>query len=127
MVYQKRPGTTEGLTVWTASGYYPQENIAIVPFQWSGGLLYQGLIPKRADDRTILGFIYGKFSRDYAHQVIAQGKGNPEFELDLEAGQRFQVSKSIFIEPDLQWINRPSGTGRIPNALVIGAEMGVTF
>jgi porin len=127
MVYQKHPGTTQGLTVWTASGYYPQENIAIVPFQWSGGLIDQGLFDKRPNDRTILGFIYGKFSRDYAHTIVAQGKGNPEFELVLEAAQRFQVSKSVFFQPDVQWIDRPSGTGRIPNAVVAGAEMGVTF
>jgi porin len=127
MVYQKHPGTAQGLTVWTASGYYPQQNIAIVPFQWNAGLIYQGLFDKRPGDREIFGLIYGRFSRDYAHAIIAEGKGDPKYEFVLEAAHRFQVAKSIFIQPDLQWVRRPAGTGRIPDAVVVGAEMGVVF
>jgi carbohydrate-selective porin OprB len=29
--------------------------------------------------------------------------------------------------PSVQYVIRPGGTGGIPNALVIGAEIGVTF
>ena len=127
MVYQKHPGTSQGLTLWTASAYYPQENIAIVPFQWNAGAIYQGLFDKRPDDREIFGLIYGKFSRDYAHMIIAEGKGDPEYEFVLEAAHRFQLAKFLNIQPDLQWVKRPAGTGRIPNAVVVGAEMNVVF
>jgi porin len=127
MVYQKRPGTAQGLTLWTASAYYPQQNIAIVPFQWNAGAIYQGLFDKRPDDREIFGLIYGRFSRDYAHTIIAQGKGDPKYEFVLEAAHRFQIAKSLNIQPDIQWVKRPAGTGRIPNAVVIGAEMNVVF
>ena len=55
MVYQERPGSDEGLTLWAASGYYPQSNISIVPFQVNFGAIYTGLCPARAsrpDDRS---------------------------------------------------------------------------
>jgi carbohydrate-selective porin OprB len=29
--------------------------------------------------------------------------------------------------PSIQYVIRPGGTGAIPNALVLGAELGVTF
>ena len=40
---------------------------------------------------------------------------------------RVQFTKFFWVQPDIQWVNRPYGTGRIPNALVIGAETGITF
>jgi porin len=127
MVYQKKPGGDQGLTVWAASGYYPQGNISIVPFQVNIGLIYKGLIRNRGEDRSIFGVIYGKFSRDYAHTVVAQGNGNPRHEAVIEAAHRIQLTKFAFIQPDIQWVGRPAGTGKIPNAVVVGAEMGLAF
>lgn len=127
MVYRKDSAETKGLTVWAAAGYYPQQNISIVPFQLNVGLIDQGLIPKRTEDRTIFGLIYGRFSRDYAHTLIAKGNGDPRYELVLEGAHRFQLTKFSFIQPDLQWEVRPAGTGKISNAIVAGAEVGLTF
>jgi carbohydrate-selective porin OprB len=31
------------------------------------------------------------------------------------------------VQPNLQWIINPGGTGNIPNALVLGAQMSVSF
>ena len=39
----------------------------------------------------------------------------------------FQVTKWSYIQPDLQYVIDPGGTGDIPDAVVIGAQMGVTF
>jgi porin len=127
MVYQERPGSDEGLTLWAASGYYPQDNISIIPFQVNFGAIYKGLLPERPKDQAIFGFIYGKFSRDYARTVEDAGNGNPDYEMVLEGAYRVQLTKFAWVQPDLQWVNRPYGTGRIPDALVIGAEMGITF
>src|SRR6478672_13716892 len=38
MVYQETPGSDQGLYVFVASGYYPQTEISIVPFQINVGL-----------------------------------------------------------------------------------------
>jgi porin len=127
MVYQESPGSEQGLTIWAASGLYPQPSISIVPFQVNVGLVYKGLIPQRDEDQTTLGVIYGKFSGDYARTVKAAGNGDPAYEAVIESGYRLQLTKFAFIQPDIQWVIRPSGTGRIPDALVIGAEMGITF
>jgi porin len=91
------------------------------------GLIDQGLFHKRNEGRTIFGLIYGRFSRDYAHTIMAKGNGDPRYELVLEGGHRFQLTKFSYFQPDLQWEVRPAGTGRIPNAIVAGAEVGLTF
>lgn len=122
MVYRLKPGNDLGLIIWAASGYYPQESISIIPFQVNSGLVYKGLIATRDDDREILGIIYGRFSRDYAENVRAVGAGDPRYELVLEGVHRFQLWKFAYLQPDLQFIVRPGGTEKIPNALVLGTQ-----
>lgn len=127
MVYQQKPGTDQGLVLWAAAGYYPQQNISIVPFQVNAGFVYQGLIPKREDDKLIFGFTYGKFSRDYARTIDATGAGHPNHEIVIEADYRFQLTKFLYLQPDVQGVIDPGGTGRIPDALVLGAQSTVVF
>lgn len=127
MVFQEAPGSDQGLTVWSAFVLSPQQNIAKLPFQVNGGVIYKGLIPTRDDDFTCFGIVYGKFSSDYAQSVADTGAGYPEYELVFECNYKIQINKFAFFQPDLQWVVNPGGTGNIPNALVIGAQMGVTF
>jgi porin len=127
MIFQEAPGEEQGLTIWSAFVFSPQQNIAKLPFQANGGLTYKGLIPARGDDYTCFGVVYGKFSRNFARSVAAAGGGYPDYELVFEWNYKVQLTKFAFIQPDLQWVINPGGTHRIPNALVLGAEMGVIF
>ena len=127
MVWQEAPGSDEGLTLWSAFVLSPQQNIAKLPFQANAGIVYKGLLPGRTQDETLFGLAYGKFSRNYARTVEAAGNGYPQYEMALEWGYRINFTKFAYIQPDLQWVINPGGTGRIPNALVLGAQMSVTF
>jgi porin len=73
MVYQEAPGSEQGLTLFTAAGYYPQDNISIIPFQLNVGGFYSGLIPGRERDKTIFGVIYGRFGDQYGRTLEAGG------------------------------------------------------
>ena len=127
MVWQEEAGSDQGLTLWSAFVLSPQQNISKLPFQVNSGIVYKGLVPARDHDTTMLGFVYGNFSDDYAGTVAATGAGTPSYEIALEAGYRIQVTKFAYIQPNVQWIINPGGTGNIPNALVLGAQMNVTF
>ena len=82
---------------------------------------------RRTEDKTIFGFLYGQFSRDYAQNIVSQGGGNPNHEMIVELAHRIQVVKYTFFQPDMQWDLKPAGTSRIPNAFVLGAEIGISF
>ncbi len=127
MIFQERLGSDQGLTIWSALVFSPQQNIAKLPFQVNGGLAYKGLIPGRSDDYTCFGIVYGKFSRNFARTVSESGGGYPDYELVFEWNYKVQLTRFAFVQPDLQWVINPGGTHRIPNALVLGAEMGVIF
>lgn len=127
MVYQEAPGSDQGLTLWTAFVYSPQQNIAKVPFEANAGVVYKGLIPTRDDDYTVFGIVYGNFSRNYARNQDNMGDGYPRYELVLEGNYKIQLNKFAFVQPDVQYVINPGGTGNLGNALVLGAQMGVTF
>jgi porin len=126
-VYQEAPGTDQGLTLWTAFVLSPQENIAKLPFQWNAGTIYQGLLPRRDNDSTIFGLAWGNFSSDYSDAGLAYQGDPASFELALEIGYRIQLNRFFYVQPDVQYILQPGGTGSIPNALVLGAQIGVSF
>jgi porin len=126
-VYRPDPTNNTGLVLWTVFALSPQQNISFMPFQVNGGAVYTGLIPGRKTDATILGIAYGNFSPNFASLQSEEGGGFPTYELVYEAGYRICLSQAVYIQPDVQWIVNPGGTGTIPNALVIGAQMGVTF
>ena len=46
---------------------------------------------------------------------------------DTTAKIAFADGGKKFEEAGVQWIINPGGTGNIPNALVLGAQMNVTF
>jgi porin len=127
MVYRAAPGSDRGLTVFGIAALDPQPNIAIVPFQLSGGAIYKGLVPGRPDDRAIFGVIYGNFSNDYADSVETTLGGLPTEEIDLEWGYRIQASQFAYIQPDVQVVTNPGGSGTIPDAVVLGAQFGLKF
>jgi porin len=125
--FAEGPDSKEGLVAFMTLAYTRQEDIAIIPFQTTLGLHYKGLFPERDNDSTVFFATFGKFSDDFAAEKRATGDGDPSHELVLELGHRFELTKFSYIQPDIQYIIRPGGTGRTDNAVVIGAQFGVTF
>jgi porin len=38
-----------------------------------------------------------------------------------------QLSNFLYVQPNIQYIVQPGGTGSIPDAFVLGMQIGVTF
>ena len=123
----RRPGSEEGLVLFVTLGYSPFEDVAIMPVQSTFGANYTGLFPAREKDKTVFFATYGGFSSDYADQQAAAGDAKSDYEMVLEVGHRFQVTPSTYIQPDMQYIVQPGGTGDIDNALVLGFQFGASF
>ncbi len=124
-VYRPNRFTNEGLVLWSAYALSPQQNIALIPFQVNGGAIYTGLLPGHPNDMTIAGVAYGKDSTEFSTRSQNMGDGPRNYELVYEAGYRICLTKFAYIQPDIQWVINPGGTSRTPNALVLGAQIGV--
>ena len=66
-------------------------------------------------------------SRNFASAQEVRGLGDPTYEWVLEWDYRAQITPWLYVMPCAQWIINPRGTGRIADALVLGAEIGITF
>lgn len=116
----------QGLYFFSLINFAPKFNNN-VPFYFHTGLVYKGLIPGRDADQFGVGFAYGNYS---SYKQIAdedRGRTPQIFEGVLEFSYRIQVNKWAYVQPDLQYIIRPGGTGLTQNATVLGFQLGVTF
>jgi porin len=130
LVWREQPTRDEGLTLWLAGGYYPQQAISIVPVQVNAGSFYKGLFPRRGDDVLVAAVVYGAFGRDYGRALqrdAGRAGAEPSYELVVELAYKVMLRKFLFVQPDVQFIVRPAGTGLIDNALVLGVQTGMVF
>ena len=116
MVYREATDSDQGLTPWATFTISPDESINTFPWFLSGGLVYEGLIPNRNLDTVAFGIAYGSISNDL------EGK---DYEMAMELTYIIQATPWLQIQPDVQWIVHPGGSSEIPNALVIGMQLGV--
>lgn len=124
----REPGTAdEGLTLFATLAYTAQDKVAIIPLQSSVGAHYKGLLPGRPDDRTVAFVTHGGFSDAYSDQLVAGGGSAVDHEMVFELGHRVQLTKYAYVQPDVQWIKRPGGTGNIDDAVVLGVQFGASF
>lgn len=119
MVYREA-GSQEpqGLTPFVALTVAPSERRNLFSFFVVGGLVYQGLFPERDHDITAFGIAYGRFSQALDPQ---------KYELLLEWTHAFVLTSAITVQPDVQYSIRPGGTGALPNALVLGVQIAISF
>lgn len=127
MVWREQAGTDQGITLWYSFVYAPTDNVSRFPFFNGGGAGWQGAFPGRDEDWLLFGSYAGAMSGEFASAREAEGLGYPAYEWVLEWDYRAQLAPWLYVMPCAQWVINPGGTGRIPNALVLGAEIGVTF
>ncbi len=119
MVYREGDSSSQkGLTMWGEAAVSPEPSVSSMPYFLGGGLSYQGLIPSRGKDIASLGVIYGSFSA-----YIPQTSG----ETVIETNYRITLKPWLTVTPDLQYVMKPSGSSNVRNAVVLGAQLTVTF
>ena len=126
MLYRAKGTVDNGLTALAVTAIGP-DNVNKFPFLIMGGLIYKGLIPGRDNDLTAFEAVYSQYSKSLRRSEKSIGNSGQTYELMIEFTQKIMVTKWMFIQPDLQYIIRPGGTGDTENALVVGSRFGLSF
>src|SRR5215469_95636 len=111
----------------------PDQSISQMPYFFTAALVTRGIFESRPRDIIGLGVVYGHFSNDLQAsqrqaRQLAPNVGVQSHETVLELTYRLALLKSaLYVQPDLQYVFRPGGTGRISDALVLGAQVAVNF
>lgn len=108
------PEKDEGLGVFGQFGWSPEDRNEGRCY-YGAGLVYKGLVPCRDDDITGIGIASVAFS-DWL---------DLDNETAVELFHRVQVSEYFSVQPDLQYIARPSGVER--DALAVGMRFEVAL
>ena len=96
----------------------PQTNLNMFPFSVASGFVWNGVLAQRPSDAVALAASYYRFSSKLPGQT---------HEIALELAYTLRLTPWMTIQPDLQGVLRPSGTGKIPSALVMGFSTEVVF
>jgi porin len=118
--------TPRGLNAFARAGFCPQPDNPMSLFA-DGGLVYTGLIPGRKADRIGIAFAYGQVSSGYRSLADQQDIPGASFEAVSELTYSIQLTPSVTLQPDLQYVLHPGGTQQYRNALVAGFRATVTF
>ncbi|HEV7924401.1 MAG TPA: carbohydrate porin, partial [Verrucomicrobiae bacterium] len=127
------PALNFGLMVFGAFLASPDQSVSQMPYYADGGVLCRGMFPSRPRDVAGFGIIYGDFSSDLRHaeereEVLAPALGVQDYESVLEWTYKFYFRKgALFVQPDAQYVIRPGGTGKIDDAFVLGAQIGINL
>ena len=126
MVWREPDTTDQGPTPWITFHWAPPDKN---PQTWfvNWGVVYRGMIPGRDDDVAGLYGAYGYLSPDQRAVQRAAGHPGQVYEMILEANYRVPVLPWFYLQPDIQGVINPGGTGKIPNALVLALQFGVPF
>lgn len=97
-------------------------------FYFQSGLVYQGLIPTRDDDLTLIAIGYGAYSFNQIQARQDSGvTDQPNYTGVIEGGYRFQINQWAFLQPFVQYIFHPNGTRAIANDTILGFSTGAAF
>lgn len=132
MIYRENGTSDQGLTLWSATTYAPAD-LNQFPLFVDGGIIYKGLIPYRDQDVAAVGTSYGLWSNEIRRleQDNMDYNGSTQhrqvYEMMFDFTYKAQITPWLYIQPDMQYILHPGGTGYIRDAYVIGFRTGVTF
>jgi porin len=126
------PESERSLTAFLSVVISPDQSRNPLPYFVNAGVVVQGPIRGRPDDAALFGVSWGRFSDAFrrlerAGRLVGLEIVAPRYELALEWSYAIQVTPWLKFQPDIQYIINPGGTGRVPNALVLGFEVGLTF
>jgi porin len=121
-----RESGEQGLRMFSLWVFAPKYNNDF-SFYAHGGFAYDGAVPGRDADTTMIGVAVGQYSYYDLLEARADGEPEPNQSVLIEAGYRFKLNGWSFVQPFAQYIVQPDGTTAVANAAILGLFLGVNF
>lgn len=126
-VYREPDTTNQGLTLFYVFVYSPDDEHNVIPYYTSGGMIYEGLIPFRPNDKTAFGVHNAWFSDALSDARAEAGLERQDTETTLELNHQVQITPAVYFRPAVQYVITPDGQDDIDNAFVVGFEASILF
>ena len=122
-----------GLAIFGSVIATGREDISQLPWFFTAGFICRGAFSSRPTDLVGVAVAYGQFSSDLFDAESREHIVDPTIypqthESVIEASYRFRFDRnSLFVQPNIQYVINPGGTGRYNDALVLGCQVGINF
>ncbi len=122
----------QGVGIFSRIGYAPPDRNTL-EFYAEVGITCTGLLPARDEDTCGLGVAYGQMSRELrrlgrdANGFNATNDPIPDHELAIEFEYRCEVTHGWSLQPGVQYIIHPGGSGALDDALVFSFRSTMDF
>jgi porin len=122
-----------GLAVFGSGTFSMDPSVGQLPYFFTLGTVATGMFDCRPDDQCGLGFLYGRYSQDLRdaesdEQLVDPTAVVQDYEFVTELAYRFSLAnRTMYFQPDLQFIDHPSGDKDIRDAFVVGCRVGINF
>ena len=116
-------GLGHGSRLWGSAAVGTEPAINEVPLFIEGGWITQGVIPHRPFDAVVLGATRSSFS-PYSRSASGQRQS---YEGMIELGYILQLSQKLALQPGVQLILNPDGTGDNETLLVPGMQVSFNW
>lgn len=123
----REPGSrADGLSAFGRATFAaPDRNLFANSFE--AGLVYSGLWQSDGRDRLAIGAAWFGISDRVSEGQRRAGRPVQDYEAVIEATYLYQLTPWCAVQPDVQWVLHPGGSGELGNALVVGMRTTVTF
>ena len=112
-----------GSRIWASGAYGFEPAINAVPTFVEGGLLIQGVMPNRPLDVLVLGA-----SRSGLSPYVRGSNGERKsYEAMVELDYILQLSQNLQLQPGVQFVINPGGSGRVPGVIAPGVQISLNW
>ncbi len=132
MIHRTAPGTDQGLTAFAVVAYGAPDT-ALLQYIWQAGLLQRGTFAGRDRDTIGLALDQGRISnqlvaaQNFANALSPGSVSVQSAETTIELNYRAQLTSWFSLMPNIQFVIQPNGVTTIPDALVLGLQLKLTF
>ncbi|MBV9508883.1 MAG: carbohydrate porin [Caulobacteraceae bacterium] len=116
----------KSLSGWVRLGF-ANGDINVVEDYLAGGLVYTGLVKGRDKDEVGIALNRAGLGAGARETGLLQGRSIGDAETTVEATYRYVVNDWLNLQPDMQYVIHPHGDRSVPDALVLGLRVALTY
>ena len=104
---------------------FAEEDVGTLWKSLETGVSWIGPLAARPKDELLLGFVYGRLSREFA--AAQPTPSDWRYESVVELSYRVHVVPGVVVQPDVQFVRHPGGTRTSDDAWVLGLRIDLAF
>ncbi len=119
-LFSEKADADQGLQAWLRAGVAEAHVLPVAEYD-GGGMVYTGLLPGRDHDQFGFAIAHARYGSAYATAAGEAATAETAYELAYQ----YEVRPGVTLQPDVQYVQHPSGLPSVRDAVVIGLAVRI--